>query len=204
LRAARLKEGNMETDIFRKNSIEKLSSPSQLNECVKVIRPRLWYVLAGFCAIVCAAGIWAVTGTIPERAVLRCVAFGERGGMSLYAYVPFTVSKRLSEGMTVQVSPDYAVREEFGYIYGRVAGIGSRVVDESYLTERYGGPAFVAGILPPASDGNYVEIRIELERDGGNLKWSNPRGAGISLESGAFCTGVIVINERRPYQLFIR
>jgi len=194
----------MAAGIFKKSSIEKLSSPEQLNDCVKMIQPRLWYVLAGVLVIVCAAGIWAFMGTIPERAELRCVVFTESGGQMLYAYVPFTVSKRLSEGMPVQVSPDYAVREEFGYIRGRVASVGNRVIDEPYLAGRYGSLAFVKGILPPESLGNFVEVRIALERDGGNLKWSNPKGSGISLEDGAFCTGVIVMSERRPYQLFIR
>ncbi|MCL2182704.1 MAG: hypothetical protein FWB85_04460 [Chitinispirillia bacterium] len=197
-----------ENGIFRKNSIEKLSTPEQLSDCVQVIRPRLWYVLAGILAVVCAAGVWAFTGTIPERVQLRCVAFDGDGVWvkELYTYVPFTVSTRLSVGMPVQVSPDYAVREEFGYIYGEVANIGGRVVDERHLAGRYGNPSFVSAILPAASEGNFVEVRIDLEMEdaGGGLRWSNPKGAYIKLESGAFCTGVIVINEHRPYRLFIR
>jgi len=184
--------------------IKRIAVSERLNECVEMIQPRLWYVLAGVLTIVCATGIWVFTGTIPERAELRCVVITESGGQVLYAYVPFTVSKRLTEGMPVQVSPDYAVREEFGYIHGKVASVGNRVVDEPYLARRYGSPAFVKGILPSESLGNFVEVGIALEGDGGTLRWSNPKGSGISLEDGAFCTGVIVMRERRPYQLFIR
>ncbi|MCL2218957.1 MAG: hypothetical protein FWC23_00810 [Chitinispirillia bacterium] len=194
----------MQSNVFRKNSIERLSSPEQLNECIMLVQPRMWYVLAGFVAIMCAAGIWAFTGTIPERAVLRCVVVAEADGLNLYAYVPFTVSKRLTERMAVEVSPDYAVREEFGFIHGNVAGIGSRVVGGEHLERRFGSVSFVRGILPSEAEGNFVEVKIALERDGGGLKWSNPKGADVTLESGAFCTGVIVINERRPIELFIR
>ncbi|MDR2577218.1 MAG: hypothetical protein LBC70_00195 [Chitinispirillales bacterium] len=194
----------MDSGIFRKDSIERLSSPERLNECVKMVQPRLWYVLAGFFAIVLAVSIWAFTGTIPDRVHLRCVVYSEFGEVSLYAYLPFTVSKRLTEGMPVQISPDYAVREEYGYIYGNVESIGHRVIDERYLTERYGGLSFVSGILPPASAGNFVEIKIVPEKDGGRLKWSSYRGTDIVLEDGAYCTGVIVIRERRPYEFLIR
>jgi hypothetical protein len=166
----------------------------------------MWYILAGFIVIVCSICVWAFIGKLPERAFLRCVAFAEHegGDLSLFAYVPFAVSKRLSENMPVQVSPDYAAREEFGFIYGSVAKIGHRVIDESHLALRYGNPAFVRGILPAEGAGNFVEVRIELEREGGNFKWSNPKGADVVLENGAYCTGIIVIKEYRPIDLFMR
>ena len=196
----------MESGVFRKNSLERLSSPEQLDECVKLVQPKMWYAAVGLFAVICAVGVWMFIGKIPERALLRCVAFAEREGgeLSLYAYVPFGVSKRLSKDMRVEVSPDYAVREEFGYIYGSIADIGHRVVDESHLARRYGNPAFVRGILPPEGDGNFVEVKIKLEKEGGNLKWSNPKGADVVLEVGAYCTGVIVLRVRKPIELFMR
>jgi hypothetical protein len=190
----------METGIFRKTSLEKISSPEQLNDCIKLLQPRLWHILLGFFAILGAAGIWVFTGTIPERVSLRGVVFSENGKLALYAYTPFTVSKRLSQNMPVQVSPDYAVREEFGYIYGKITNIGNNIIDEAYLTQRYGNPSFVQGILPPANHGNLVEIKIDL----GDFIWSNPKGMAVTLENGVYCTGIIVIKERRPYEFFIR
>jgi len=190
----------METSIFRKTSLENISSPEQFSGFIKLLQPRLWYVLLGLFAILGAAGIWAFTQTIPERVSLRGVIFFENEKLTLYSYVPFTVSKRLSQNMPVQISPDYAVREEFGYIYGKVANIGNHIIDEAYLTQRYGSKSFVQGILPPANQGNLVEIKIDL----GNLEWSNPKGTAVTLENGAYCTGVIVIKERKPYELFIR
>jgi hypothetical protein len=165
----------------------------------------MWYVLTGFIVIICAVGLWMFVGKMPERAFLRCVAFAEREGeeLVLYAYVPFGVSKRLSENMPVQVSPDYAPREEFGFIYGTVVDVGHRVIDEFHLARRYGNLAFVRGILPAEAAGNFVEVRIELEREDGNLKWSNPKGADVILENGAYCTGVIVIRERKPIDVFL-
>jgi len=129
----------MENSLFRKSSLERISSPEQLNEYVKITSPGIWSVLLGFFALLLAVGIWACTGTIPETIKHTGVAFTDSTGVeSVYCYMPLSASKRLSEGMKVQVSPDYAPREEYGYIYGNVLSIGDKPVTDADLLKTFG------------------------------------------------------------------
>lgn len=88
----------MEKSIFRKSSLERISSPEQLNEYVKVTNPGIWLVLLGLFILLFAVGIWAFTGSIPETVQLAGVAYGgeEQETDTIYCYVPLSVSKRLN------------------------------------------------------------------------------------------------------------
>ncbi|WP_316357866.1 HlyD family efflux transporter periplasmic adaptor subunit [Candidatus Neptunichlamydia sp. REUL1] len=55
----------MSRDIFRHDTIEKLSSPTQLSKLLVVVRLRGWVVLFSLCAILVAIVAWSVLGQIP-------------------------------------------------------------------------------------------------------------------------------------------
>lgn len=189
----------MEKNLFRKSSLERISSPDQLNEYLRVLNPGVMIILAGFFAIVLAVGVWAFAGTIPDTAEVKGIAFSDNsGGLSVYCYLPISTAKRLSENMSVQISPDYAPREEYGYILAKIQSIGSEPVSEQALVKQYENLQYLQGIIP---QGIFVEVVVSLEKDGGNLKWSNKKGTVVQLEKGAYCTGLIVIKERKPYEL---
>ena len=54
--------------IFRKVALERLSSPEQLDQLVQVTDPRGWLSLTGLGALLLAALVWGVWGTIPTQA----------------------------------------------------------------------------------------------------------------------------------------
>ncbi len=67
--------------VFRKVSLERLSSPEQLDQLMQVTNPRGWLALGALVALLIAAFIWGIFGSIPTE------AFGEgilirRGGVS--------------------------------------------------------------------------------------------------------------------------
>lgn len=191
----------MENSIFRKSSLERISSPEQLNEYVRIINPGLWLILGGFFALVIAVGVWVFCGTIPETVQLNGVAFAApTGEQNVYCYVSLSLSKRLNEGMKVQISPDYAPREEYGYIFGTVERIGKTPVTERELQQTFGSVQYVQGLLP---QGNVVEIKIAPEQAGANLVWSNQKGRGVEVTNGSNCNVLIVTQERKPYELIL-
>ncbi|MCB1074535.1 MAG: HlyD family efflux transporter periplasmic adaptor subunit [Simkania sp.] len=55
----------MAKGIFRHDSVERLSSPSQLNKLLVVIRLRGWVVLATLVAIILGILVWSFLGEIP-------------------------------------------------------------------------------------------------------------------------------------------
>lgn len=189
----------MQNSIFRKSSLERISSPEQLNEYVKIINPGVWMVLLGLFILLFAVFIWAFTGSIPETVQLTGVTYAQKGEQeAVYGYLPMSVSKRLSEGMKVQVSPDYAPREEYGYIFGRVESIGEKPVTEEEILATFGNIRYVEELI---NKGNMVEIRVTLERSEGRLNWSRRKGEGMTISSGANCALLIVVKEKKPYEL---
>jgi HlyD family secretion protein len=54
-------------DMFRKVSLERLSSPEQLDLVMEVTQPRGWMALAASGALVVVLVIWGFVGSIPER-----------------------------------------------------------------------------------------------------------------------------------------
>ena len=58
------KEHNMKQDIFRKKSLERIQSPEQIDDYVRVVTPGLWLVLAAITLLLIAGIMWAVTTRI--------------------------------------------------------------------------------------------------------------------------------------------
>ncbi|NOZ22283.1 MAG: NHLP bacteriocin system secretion protein [Planctomycetes bacterium] len=57
----------MAESMFRKKALGKLQSPEQLDELMKVTRPRGWVALLALCAVVATAVLWGIFGRIPTR-----------------------------------------------------------------------------------------------------------------------------------------
>jgi multidrug resistance efflux pump len=116
-------------------------------------------------------------------------------------YVPAATAKRLKEGMTVQVSPDFASREEYGYIYGHITSIGTYPVTKSEILSSLGSEQYAEDLW---SGTNAVEVRMTLAVDAdaqNKLKWSNPKGASLSLGIGTYTNIQIVLKHYHPYEL---
>ncbi len=50
--------------IFRKKSLERVTSPEQLNDYIKVTTPSVWVILAATLILIAGTLIWAVFGKI--------------------------------------------------------------------------------------------------------------------------------------------
>ena len=50
----------MEQSIFRKSSLERVSSPEQLNDYIRVTNPGVWLVLAAVVILLAGACVWGV------------------------------------------------------------------------------------------------------------------------------------------------
>jgi multidrug resistance efflux pump len=294
----------MESNLFRKSSLERISSPERLNEYIKITHPGVWSVILGCLALLAAVGFWGFYGSIPDSIRSGGIIFPQNGvaaiipavggrigdmrvkvgdfveagqilamipqedilgqiselknnakpdekqiaaligeyenrsiivspvsGIVLSArsanetvssteaiasivkqekyandkqvicYIPTLTAKKLKEGMEVQVSPDFAPREEYGYMLGHITGIGTYPVSEADVLSAVGSRQYADGLLP---QGNSVEVRITLTVDPGSLdkiKWSNKKGESIPLSIGTNCNLLIVVKNYKPYEL---
>lgn len=57
----------MQSGIFRKDAIDRLSSPEQLDKLIKVTSPRYWVVLAAAGILIIFSIIWGITGDVVVR-----------------------------------------------------------------------------------------------------------------------------------------
>ena len=57
----------MTTDVFRKTSLERLSSPEQLDRLLTVTSPRSWLALCAMGLLIAAALIWSIFGSLSTK-----------------------------------------------------------------------------------------------------------------------------------------
>lgn len=188
--------------IFRKSSLERISSPEQLNSYLRVASPGLWFVLAGLGAVLAAFLAWGIFGHILESVAIPGTAMRPAGQeLEFRSYLPIDQGRPLLAGMDVQVSPDYAPRETYGYINAQVESVSSVPVTAAQVRDQLGSDADLLS-LP---DGNLIEVIVKPELDGGgNLVWSRPEGEAVDVLVGSSCTLTVITAERRPIDLLFR
>ena len=52
------------SDLFRKKSIDRVSSPEQLNDYIRVTTPSVWLVLLAVILLLIGLLIWSIFGTV--------------------------------------------------------------------------------------------------------------------------------------------
>jgi hypothetical protein len=52
--------------IFRRESLDRISSPDRLDEYIKVANPSIWLLLAALIVLFASVSVWGFTGTLPK------------------------------------------------------------------------------------------------------------------------------------------
>lgn len=89
----------MNDKIFRKKSIDRMSSPEQLNDYIKVTNPGVWMVLAAIAIFLVGVCVWGVFGTLETK--LSVAAVSQDGQTVLYVKEDNVASVR--ENMNVYI-----------------------------------------------------------------------------------------------------
>ncbi len=87
----------MNKNLFRKSSIDRVNSPEQLNEYIRVANPSIWIILIAVIVTLAGVIIWGVFGKM-ETKVQTCVSVN---GNTAVCYVSAEDAARLKEGMPV-------------------------------------------------------------------------------------------------------
>lgn len=96
----------MNENLFRKKSIDRVSSPEQLDSYIRVSNPGVWLLLAAITVLLIGVCVWGVLGrldtTLPAVAVVadgRCTVYVKEG-----------VHEDIAPGMTVKLGDrEYSV-----------------------------------------------------------------------------------------------
>lgn len=72
----------MNGNLFRKSSIDKVSSPEQLNEYIRISTPGVWLLLAAIIVFITGGIVWGIFGSIETKTAATAVC--ESGNIHLY------------------------------------------------------------------------------------------------------------------------
>lgn len=89
----------MSSSVFRKSSLERVSSPEQLNDYIKVSNPGIWMVLIATIIFLIGVVVWGIFGTLTTTQETVVVA---REGSVVCLTMADNIEK-LSVGMEVRV-----------------------------------------------------------------------------------------------------
>jgi hypothetical protein len=64
----------MNENIFRKQSIDRISSPEQLNDYIKVSNPSIWIILTAVIVLLAAVLVWSI-GCLSGNGISLCCGF---------------------------------------------------------------------------------------------------------------------------------
>lgn len=99
----------MGNDVFREKSLERIKSPENLDEYIKVANPGVWVLLLGIILILIGACIWGVFGRLESK--VKGLGVAKDG----------VVSCTLDAQQILKIAPDMEVRN--GQIEGKVTNI---------------------------------------------------------------------------------
>ena len=98
----------MNEQLFRKKSVDKVSSPEQLNEYIRVANPGVWMVLAAIIVLLVGVVVWGFIGHLDTT--LNTAVVCENGEAVIY--VKEADAEKIAVGMTVRVDDkEYTVSE---------------------------------------------------------------------------------------------
>lgn len=114
-------------EIFRKSSLEKLSSPEQLDRMIVITSPTLWLSLVGAAGIIIVVLLWAIFGRLPVE-VDACGIYVNRDGVqTVYATNGGVISEILvADGAEVKQGDIIALLDS-GEITASADGIISNI-----------------------------------------------------------------------------
>lgn len=99
-------DNKTEKQVFRQKSVERISSPEQLNDYVRVSNPSVWMILAAVVFILAGVCVWGIFGRLDT--VIDTVGVCRDG--KLTCYVADEDIKTVKTGMKITVNGgDYEI-----------------------------------------------------------------------------------------------
>lgn len=194
-------------EVFRKSSVERISSPEQLNDYIKVIKPNVVLLTGALVLLLIGAVIWGVAGSIPVT-ISQAGAFYETGQTGycdkMVCILTAENAGKLTEGMEVQVSPDTASRDTYGYIRGSIEEISQYPAGAEEVVELVGNESLARAIMPEGTIGMMVTVKLQSDDASANhLAWSSEKGSQVKITQGLTGNALVVLKNQKPIDLVL-
>lgn len=107
-------------NLFRKKALDRISSPEQLNDYLRVTNPGIWAVLIAVILFLAGVFVWACTGTLETKTPATAVVQNKT------ALVVVSGGSNIEEGMALRIREgEYTVGEVSEDEYGRRTAVAS-------------------------------------------------------------------------------
>ena len=113
----------MRNSLFRQKSLERISSPEQLNDYIRVATPSVWLLLIAIIVLLTGVCVWGVAGHMDT--VLPVVAVAQEGGVVAYV--------RADDAASVKAGAAVSIGEHTG----TVAAVGGQPVSVNETFTEY-------------------------------------------------------------------
>ncbi len=141
----------MSNSIFRKSTVDRMNSPEQLNEYIRVARPGVWLVLAAVILLLIGVIVWSIFGVVTS--VVEVAVFSEDGAQ-LVCYVSSDRAEDIKVGMNVSIAggASATVVSVSEVVYGASAEAQQKLqysginISEGYCTVMLSGEGIENGI----------------------------------------------------------
>ncbi|MEO0455562.1 MAG: hypothetical protein AAF152_03135 [Cyanobacteria bacterium P01_A01_bin.114] len=181
------------SSIFRKEALERLSSPEQLDQLMQIVTPRSWLPLAALGGLFAFGLLWSLLGRIPVTTTGRGVmVYGDastgsaEGGLQGVAYFSAGEIAQIQPGMEVLLIPDVEGAQVAGGLLGRVQSVSEPPVTT------------IDAARESDLDQAYVEVITVPERDeNGNFYWSTGT-SDMSPIAGMPAIARVTLEEKAP------
>lgn len=115
-------ENGNENKLFREKSLERISSPEQLQDYMRVTNPGIWMVLAAVIILLVGGIVCACMGKLETTKNVRATALNG----TVTAEFPASEEEQIEAGMTIRVSGQEG---KIRYVYEKEAGIVTCTAD---------------------------------------------------------------------------
>lgn len=193
-------------EIFRKSNLERISSPEKMNNYIKVINPSVVIMLIGLGLLLIGGLAWGFFGNIPQTEALEGAFYSSSQGAecdSVTAVVPADCAAKLKVGMEVQVSPNGADRESYGYLKGKVESISQYPASLQDLEALLGNTQLAKNLLEEGG-GQLMTVAMEKDEESvSGLLWSSDKGNEVEVKVGTIASLQVVVKNQKPIELIL-
>lgn len=103
--------------VFRKESLERVSSPDQLTDYLRVTNPGVWIILAAVVLLLAGIIVWSLAGTLETTAEAKVVLENHKAQV-----IPMG-SEKLAAGMPLRIDGEKTTilsveTDEYGRLFG--------------------------------------------------------------------------------------
>jgi len=168
----------MSKTLFRQSSLDRISSPEQLNDYIRVSTPSIWIVLVALFVVLAGVFVWGVTGSLPTSVT----ASGFVTGGEAFCYLDVSEAGKVRAGQEVKAS----LPNQDDIFRGMVKSVGTIPLSSSEIANELNSD-YLTGVL--AGEGFAVKVAVSLDTE------AIPEGTLLNLN--------IVTDEIRPIDFLL-